>query len=123
MLPSRKINDRHVPIGRGRDLEKLRGLETQGGREQIGREDLLRGVEAGRDVVVELAREADLVLRSRQLFLQQLDVLVRLERRVVLGDGEQPSERLRQLPFLLRGVGGPGGGERFRAERRSAASR
>ena len=56
------------------------GLNPNALGEQVGREHLLRGVELRRDVVVELPREADLVLRRRQLLLQHLHVLVRLER-------------------------------------------
>src|SRR5437867_12958031 len=55
-----QVHDRHVALGRVRHLEELRRLEAQRAGKQIGGKDLLRRVEARRDVVVELTREADL---------------------------------------------------------------
>src|SRR5829696_3527460 len=96
-LSTRQVNHWSVPFSDRGDFEELRGSEAKTGGEQVRRELLLRRVEVGRDVVVELPCEAHLVLRRRQLFLQHLDVVVRLKRRVILGDREQPAERLRQL--------------------------
>ena len=56
----------------------------------------------GGDVVVELPREADLVLGAGQLLLQLGDVSRGLEVGVGLGQREQPAERLGQLTFRLR---------------------
>ena len=72
--------------------------------EAVGK-DLLRRVESRRDVVVELAREPDLVLRRAELLHQRADVLVRLEVRVVLRQSEQPRESLGQLILARGGVG------------------
>src|SRR6266511_22943 len=44
-------------------------------------------------LVVVLARDRDAVLRPLELVLERAEVLVGLELRVVLGDGEQPAER------------------------------
>jgi hypothetical protein len=76
---------------------------------------LLRDVVLGRDVVVELPGKPDLVLGGRQFLLEHLHVLVRVDLRVVLGKGEQPAERLRQLAFLSRRVSRPAGSHRSRA--------
>src|SRR6266571_7077936 len=72
VLFSSKIDRGHGALGSVRNLEELRRLEAEHASEDVGGEHLLRRVEIGRDVVVELAREADLVLGARQLFLQHL---------------------------------------------------
>ena len=100
-----QVHLRHFALGRVLDLEELDRLELERlGDEAVG-EDLLGRVEARRDVVVELAREADLVLRRGELLHQRLDALVGLQVRVVLGQREEAREGLRQRVLLVGGVG------------------
>src|SRR2546425_9747495 len=74
--------------------------------EQFSRQHLREapdiGVVAVHCLVVVLPRDRDAVLRPLELVLQRAEVLVGLELRVVLGDGEQAAERGRQLPVGLR---------------------
>ena len=58
--------------------------------------DLDRVVEGEHGVVVDLARDGDLVLGVRELRLELVEVLARLQVGVGLGHGEQPAERLAQ---------------------------
>ena len=71
-------------------------------REDHGGEGLDRVVVRQHRVVVDLARDRDLVLRVAELGLQLEEVLVRLQVRVGLGDREQPAERLAQDALGLR---------------------
>ena len=75
-------------------------LEAPG--EEDGREDLDRVVVGQNGVVVDLARRGDLVPRVCQLRLQLLEVLVRLQFWVGLGDCEQLTERLAEHVLRLR---------------------
>ena len=52
---------------------------------------------------------ASSIFLSALFFLQHLDVLVGLQRGIVLGHREQPSKRLGELTFFLGGIQRPGG--------------
>src|SRR6185369_12915979 len=80
------LGHRLVRLGRGEQLRRLEGEEAG---DEITGEALLARVVVGDGVVVVLPRETDLVLRRRQLLLQAQDVLVGLELRVVLHQGEE----------------------------------
>jgi hypothetical protein len=56
-----------------------------------------RGVEIFTSLDVAVARDRDPVLRALELRLEREEVLVRLQVRIILGDGDQAAERLRQL--------------------------
>src|SRR5262245_31928989 len=83
-----------LAVARVLDLEELALREPERSGQEHRREDLDRVVEREHGVVVDLARDRDLVLGVPQLVLQVEEVLVRLELRVRLGDREQPAERL-----------------------------
>src|SRR5436309_5905065 len=85
-------------------LQRLRRREHEEVGDEVAREALAADVVVHHRVVVALARERDPVLGARQLFLQREHVLVGLQLRVRLDDGEQPPERARQ-PRL--GLGQP----------------
>src|SRR5881396_1285840 len=74
-------------------LEELALQEAEHAGEEVVREDLDRVVVVQDACVVVLPAERDLVLGRRDLFLQGQDVLVGLELRVVLDDGEQGAQR------------------------------
>src|SRR4051812_19477804 len=75
----REVDGRVAPLAGVLDLPEVhRGRPGEAG-DEVGRELLLADVVLRRRVVVELPREADLVLRRRQLLLQPADVGVRLE--------------------------------------------
>src|SRR5690606_4458965 len=76
-------------------LEELLGPKAHHSGEDAGRQRLDRRVVRLHRAVVELPRVRDLVLGAGQLGLQRHEVLVRLQVRVRLGEGEQPAERLR----------------------------
>src|SRR6266545_7591876 len=72
--PDVQVDFRDFAVGGFLDLEELHWLEIEClGDEAVG-EDLLRNVEPRRDVVVELPRETDLVLRRGELLHQRLHV-------------------------------------------------
>ena len=73
--------------------------------EQHGREGLDRVVVGQHGVVVDLARDRELVLGVAQLRLQVEEALVRLQVGVGLGDREQAAERLAQQAFRRAGRG------------------
>ena len=98
---------RRLALGVVLDLEELPLGEAERVGEDHGREGLDRVVEGEHRVVVDLARDGDLVLGVAELVLQVEEVLVRLQLRVGLGDGEQPAERLAEDALRLRGRGGP----------------
>src|SRR6476660_7042862 len=83
-------------VGPGRRLDLVVRLRPEPGRsgDERRRHGLRRGVVGLHRVVVELPRVADPVLGVGQLGLQGEEVLVGLELRVRLGEGEQPAERL-----------------------------
>src|SRR6202162_955449 len=114
--PEAEIHLRRFPLRDVLDLEQFHRLELEGLSDEAVGKDLLRDVEARRDVVVELARETDLVLGRGKLFHERLHALVRLQVRVVLREGEEAGESLSQRVLLLGSVGdaarGDGGGAR-----------
>src|SRR5690242_8138094 len=67
---------------------------------ELGRQQLRKapdiGVVAVHGVIVVLTRHRDAILRSLELVLQRAEVLVRLELRIVLRDGDEPPQRRRQ---------------------------
>src|ERR1041384_5098707 len=81
LFSERQIHLRHLTLVGDGDLKQLSGLEPEATRNQVGREFLLRDVVASGDVIVELPREADLVLGRGQLLLQRLNVLARAQLR------------------------------------------
>ena len=91
-----EADGRHLAVGGVLDLEELALREAERAGEQDGREDLNRVVERQHGVVVDLARDRDLVLGVLQLRLEVEEVGARLQVRVRLGDGEEPAERLAQ---------------------------
>src|SRR5882724_1571409 len=82
-------------------LQRLRRREHEEVGDEVAREALAADVVVHHRVVVALARERDPVLGARQLFLQREHVLVGLQLRVRLDDGEQPPERARQPRLRL----------------------
>jgi hypothetical protein len=66
-------------------------------RHQHGRELPDVGVVLLHRAIVVLSRDGDPVLRSRQLVLEAQESLIGLERRVRLGDRDQPAERAGEL--------------------------
>src|SRR6202162_3066575 len=103
--PEAEIHLRRFPLRDVLDLEQFHRLELEGLSDEAVGKDLLRDGEARRDVVVELARETDLVLGRGKLFHERLHALVRLQVRVVLREGAEAGERLRQRVLLLGSVG------------------
>src|SRR5437667_10573577 len=89
------------------ELEVLLRLEAERAGEQVRREGLERGVEVADVAVVEAAGEGDLVLGRSEVLREVLELLDRLQLRVVLGDGEQRTQRAGEdvlgLGHLLRG--------------------
>ena len=89
--------------------------EVEHAGDEVAREALDLGVVAHDGVVVELAREGDLVLGRGQLLLERHDVLVGLEVGVVLDHREQRTQALGQgvlglcLGGRTLGAGGHGG--------------
>src|SRR5690349_21366903 len=81
------------------ELEELAFPESERAGDQDGREHLDRVVVRQDRVVVDLARDRDLVLGVPELPLEVEEVLVRLQLRVGLGDREQPAERLAEDAF------------------------
>src|SRR4051812_30870997 len=81
-FPEREIDVRHRTLGLIRDLPELRRGRASHPRNQVGGELLLLRVVLGGRVVIELARECDLVLGGRQLFLQLTHIPRRLEIRI-----------------------------------------
>ena len=73
--------------------------------EHEARERLDRVVVRQHGVVVDLARDGDAVLRLGELGLELPEVLVRLELRVRLGDGEEAAERGSEDSLGLRRLG------------------
>src|SRR5262249_13714567 len=73
-------------------FEQRRLLEAEYAGHLDGREDLAPDVVVGGGVVERLPGEADLVLGRGQLLLQGEHVLVGLEVRVRLGQGEEPAQ-------------------------------
>src|ERR687895_2618844 len=73
-------------------VEEVATGEAKRAGDQDVREHLQRGVVLEHAGVVVLPREADLVLGRGQLLLEVEHVLVRLQIRVVLDDGEQRSQ-------------------------------
>ena len=101
-LSEREIHVRHRPLRLVRDLPQLCRRRTGHPGHEIRRELLLLRVVLRGRVVIELARERDLVLGGRQLFLQLRDVPRRLEIRIRLDDREQPAERAGELRLGCR---------------------
>ena len=75
-------------------------LEVEHLRREVGRELAHRDVVGAHRIDVAVARHGDAVLRAFELRLQVAEIRVRLELGIVLGDGEQALQRLRQ--FALR---------------------
>src|SRR4030095_14959323 len=90
--------------------EERGALEGEEVGDDAGGKHLLLGVKADRHVVVELARQAELVFGRRQLFLQLQHVLVGAQRRVVLDHGDELAQGTRQLALGGDGLGYRGGG-------------
>ena len=80
-------------------------MKPNGPGDQHGREHLDRVVERQHRVVVDLARDGDLVLGVLQLLLEIEEVGARLQVGVGLRDREEPSERLAEDAFGRRGLG------------------
>src|SRR5690348_2955579 len=85
----REVHHRHGALRRVLDLPELRRRRLREPRDEVGGELHLRGVVLRRRVVVELPRESDLVLRTRELLLQLRDVAGGLELRIVLRQREE----------------------------------
>ena len=83
-----------------------RDVNPNGPGEHRAGERLDRVVVRQDRVVVDLPRDGDPVLRLGELRLELAEVLVRLELRIRLGDGEQPAERLAEDALGLRRLGG-----------------
>src|SRR5688572_3990040 len=98
------------------DLEKLGRLEAEFVRDQVAGEVLAGVVVAQYGIVERLARERDLVLRRRQLFLELNHVLIRLQVGIGFREREQAPQRAaeRRLGGRERldgiGIGRVGGG-------------
>src|SRR5215210_118925 len=75
------------------DLEERPRLEAEHPGDDVRRDRLTRVLVAEDGVVVDLARDADLVLRVLELRLQLTEVLARAELRIRLRDGEQAADR------------------------------
>src|SRR5690606_31923043 len=94
--PRSEGDARSLAVPRVLDLEQGRRLEAEHARDEVGREGLALVV-VGHDGVVEvLARVRDLVLGGGQLLGELHHVLVRLQVRVRLLQGEQPAQGLGQ---------------------------
>jgi hypothetical protein len=112
-----QVDLRHLAV-RGVALEELPLREVEHAGDRVARELLDLGVIGHDAVVVELARERDLVLGRGELLLQCHHVLVGLEVGIVLGHGEQRAQRLGEGVLGLGlgrgalGAGGDGGGTR-----------
>src|SRR6266550_1729602 len=89
----REIHLRRLRRPRRLQLEVRTRPLPQNLRRQHLREAPDVGVVAVHGLVVVLARDRDAILRSLELVLQRAEVLVGLELRVILGDGEQAAER------------------------------
>src|SRR5436190_17481650 len=85
----------------GRRLEERIFLEAEHLRRQVGRKLPPRGVVVLHALVVAHALDGDAVFRSGELVHQAVELFVRFQVRIVLGDREQPSERGR---LLVRGL-------------------
>src|SRR3990172_8092952 len=84
-----EVHSGHRPLRRIADLEQFRRDELEHAGDEVAWESLLCYVEPRGNVIIELPREGNLILRARELFLQLLDVLIRLQVRVVLNEREQ----------------------------------
>src|SRR5439155_19560436 len=84
--------NRHRTPGGLFDVEELPGPELPEGRNDPRREALDERVQRLHLVVVELTGERDLGFRSRELLLEGQEVLVGLQLRIVLGDGDQAAD-------------------------------
>jgi hypothetical protein len=100
------------------EFEVLRLLGAHQPCHQVVRDRGDAGVPLAHVVVVVLPGESHLVLRVGQFLLQVPEVLVGLEVRVALGDGEQPAQRRRQCLLGL-----PGSSRTLRGDRRGARGR
>src|SRR5260221_5149411 len=87
-----ELHLRDVAVRLVGELEVPLRLEAERAREDVRRERLERGVEVANVAVVEAARERDLVLGRGEVLGQVLELLDRLELRVVLGHGEERAE-------------------------------
>src|SRR5438128_4564595 len=87
---------------RGVKLEELRRMEAEHAADHVGRECLQGCVVLRHHVVVMLTRETDPVFGRFQFLLQAHEVLIRLEIRISLGDGEQALQRPCQHALRLR---------------------
>ena len=93
-----ELDPRRLPDGRFLDLEIRLLFEVEQAAHDVRRDGLERRVVAQHRVVVDLARDGDLLLRVLELRLQLLEVLRRAQLRVVLRDGEQaPDGRRRKF--------------------------
>ena len=93
-----EADDRHLALGGVLDLEELALREAERAGDEDCGEDLDRVVERQHRVVVDLARDRDLVLGVPELVLEVEEVRARLQVRVRLGDGEEAAERLGEMP-------------------------
>src|SRR5712691_1561862 len=91
----------HRSPGRLLDVEEVPRLEAPEGSNDPGWEALDERVQRLDLIVVELPGERDLRLRPGELLLQGQEVLVGLELRVVLGDGDQAADPRRELVLGL----------------------
>src|SRR5207245_10843715 len=98
----REIHLRHLSRPRRLELEVRAWPLPEDLRRQHLREAPDVGIVAVHRLVVVLQCDRDAVLRPLELILQGAEVLIGLELRIILGDGEQATERGRELGVRLR---------------------
>src|SRR2546421_8084592 len=91
-----ELHLRDLTLRRLGELEVLLRLEAEHPGEDVRRERLERRVVVADVSVVEAAREGDLVLGRCEIFGEVLELLDRLQLRIVLGDGEDRAQGTRQ---------------------------